>query len=93
MILGGAFVLSRRSEGVEQASVWSAPLVCLAGTTDAVFVYATRGGSRRAKGGVFAFVPTPGNCCYRRILHKVASCPIQTYLATQRLSTYLLGLG
>jgi hypothetical protein len=34
------------AKGVEQASVWSAPLVCPAGLADAVFVCATRGGSR-----------------------------------------------
>jgi hypothetical protein len=34
---------------------------------------------------------TPNSCC-RRILHRVVSCPILTYLATHMLSTYLLGL-
>jgi hypothetical protein len=46
------------AKGVEQASVWYAPLACPAGLADAVFVCARRGGSRQAKGGVFAFVPT-----------------------------------
>jgi hypothetical protein len=45
-----------RAKGVEHASVWSASLVCPAGLADAVC--ATRGGSCRAKGGMFAFVPT-----------------------------------
>jgi hypothetical protein len=45
-------------KGVEQASIWSAPLVCPAGPADAAFVRVARGRSRRAKGGVFAFVPT-----------------------------------
>jgi hypothetical protein len=45
------------AKAVEQASISSAPLVCLAGPTDTVFVCAKRGGSHRAKGGVFAFVP------------------------------------
>jgi hypothetical protein len=46
------------AKGAEQASVWSAPLVCPAGPVDTVFVRAARGRSRRAKGGVFAFTPT-----------------------------------
>jgi hypothetical protein len=58
VVFDGAFELSRQSEGVEQASVWSAPLVCPAGLADAVFICSMRGGSRRAKGGVFAYVPT-----------------------------------
>jgi hypothetical protein len=44
--------------GVERASVWSAPLAYPTGLAGAVFVCAMRGGSRGAKGGMFAFVPT-----------------------------------
>jgi hypothetical protein len=33
----------------------------------------------------------PDNYCYRRTLHKVASCPIRTDLATHMLSTCLRG--
>jgi hypothetical protein len=47
-----------RAKGVEQASVWSAPSVCPAGPVDAVFIRTVRGRSHRAKGGMFAFVPT-----------------------------------
>ena len=47
-----------RAKGAEQASVWSAPLVCPAGPADGVFVRAERGRSRRAKGGMFTFAPT-----------------------------------
>jgi hypothetical protein len=46
------------AKGAEQASVWSAPLVCPTGPADAVFVHAAQGRSRRAKGGVFAFAAT-----------------------------------
>jgi hypothetical protein len=46
------------AKGVKQASVRSAPLAYPAGLAGAVFVCAMRGESRRAKGGVFAFVPT-----------------------------------
>jgi hypothetical protein len=46
------------TKGVEQASVWSMPLAYPAGLADVVFVCAMQGGSRRAKGGVFAFAPT-----------------------------------
>jgi hypothetical protein len=33
----------------------------------------------------------PGNCCYRRTLHKAIACPIRTDLATHRLSICLQG--
>lgn len=54
----GLRLVSVKAKGVETVSVWSVPLVCPAGPTDAVFVGARRGGSHQAKGGVFAFVPT-----------------------------------
>jgi hypothetical protein len=49
------------AKGAEHASIWTTSLVCPTGPTDVVFVRATRGRCRRAKGGVFAFAPTVGN--------------------------------
>jgi hypothetical protein len=58
MVFAGPSFCLTEAKGAEQASTWAAPLVCLAGPADAVFVRAARSRSRRAKGGVFAFAPT-----------------------------------
>jgi hypothetical protein len=58
VVFGGAFVLSRRSEGGQIGLRLVSALVYPAGLADAVFICATHGESRRAKGGVFAFIPT-----------------------------------
>jgi hypothetical protein len=46
------------AKGVEWASIWSAPLAYPVGIAGVVFVCAMQGGSRGAKDGVSAFVPT-----------------------------------
>jgi hypothetical protein len=58
VVFDGAFVLSRRSEGGRTGLRLVSALACPVGLADAVFVCAMRGGSRRAKGAVFTFVPT-----------------------------------
>jgi hypothetical protein len=59
MVFAGPSSCLVGAKGAEQASIWTVSLVCPAGPTDAVFVRAARGRCRRAKGGVFAFAPTP----------------------------------
>jgi hypothetical protein len=58
MVFAGPSSCLAGAKGAEQASAWAAPLVCLAGPTDAVFVRAARSRSRRVKDCVFAFAPT-----------------------------------
>jgi hypothetical protein len=59
VVFGGLSSRFIRAKADEHASISSVPLVCSSGLADTVFVCAKRGGSHRANGGMFAFVPTP----------------------------------